>query len=170
VPETRLERGVFILGVLAIAALGFLVVHLWHSPRGAAPSPGTATLRTLTRTSPTTSPTQSTAPATTASSTTLARTTTSAVTAPATGAVSLVIRARVDTWIEVRSASSTGRVLYSGTLAAASSKTFHARSLWARFGSAGNLAARLDGKPVPLPSGTYDATFDAGHGFRPQRG
>jgi RodZ C-terminal domain len=80
--------------------------------------------------------------------------------------VSLLVTAKTDTWLEIRSGSSTGPVLYSGTLAAASTKTFRARTLWARFGAAGNLSTRLEGKPIRLPSGTYDATFD-NHGFRP---
>lgn len=42
---------------------------------------------------------------------------------------------------------------------------FRARVLWARFGAAANLSARLNGEPVRLPSGTYDATFDR-HGIR----
>jgi hypothetical protein len=175
VPETRLERGVFILGVLAIAALGFLVAHLWHNKHEAAHTPGTAILLTLTRTTSATRPTRSTAPATTTTATTHTGTTTGAVTgrtetAPTAGAVSLALTARVDTWLEVRSASATGSVLYSGTLAAPATKTFRGKTLWVRFGSAGNLSARLEGKPVHLPSGTYDATFDGGHGFRPQRG
>lgn len=170
-PETRLERGVFILGVLAIAALGFLVVHLWHNSHRAVQAPATTTLST----SPATRPAVSTARTATTSPTTHARATTSVVTgrtatSPAARVVSLALTARVDTWLEVRSASANGSVLYSGTLAAPSTKTFHARTLWVRFGAAGNLSALLDGKPVHLPSGTYDATFDGGRGFRPQRG
>jgi len=46
VPETRVERGVFVLGVLAIAALGFLVAHLWHHTHGVAAAPGTTSLST----------------------------------------------------------------------------------------------------------------------------
>jgi RodZ C-terminal domain len=174
VPETRLERGVFILGVLAIAALGFVVAHLWHNTHGTASDRRTATLVTLTRTSPATRRTASTTATTAAGPTTDVQATTAA-TGPAatlltTGAVSLVLRARVGTWLEVRSGSSTGSVLFSGTLPAASAKTFRAATLWVRFGAAGNLAAQVDGKAVRLPSGTYDATFDGVHGFRPQRG
>jgi hypothetical protein len=79
--------------------------------------------------------------------------------------VSLLVRARTDTWLEIRSGSPTGSLLYSGTLSATSTRTFRARALWARFGAAGNLLVRLDGKPINLPSGTYDAAFNS-HGFR----
>jgi cytoskeletal protein RodZ len=170
VPETRVERAVFVLGVLAIAVLGFLVAHLWHRTHAVAP-PGTASLSTPAQTSARTRPAAAKIGATAVTGPTTAGATTSAATsekttaAPAAGAVSLVLTARVETWIEVRSGSATGAVLYTGMLPVGSSKAFRSRSLWARFGSGGNLSARLDGKSLHLPSGTYDALFDE-HGFR----
>ena len=169
-PETRVERGVFVLGVLAIAALGFLVAHLWHHTHGVAAAPGTTSLSTLPATSSGTGTaatktgvTTTTGSPTSSGATTAATGPTTA--APATGAVSLMLTAKVETWIEVRSGSSSGAVLYTGMLPAGSSKAFRSRSVWARFGSGGNLSARFDGKAIHLPSGTYDAIFDD-HGFR----
>lgn len=165
------------VGIFAIAALGFLVAHLWRNAHNAAATPSpqprsapssVATTQHATSAAATTA----TLSITSARTTTSANGTTTAVTthpaatsAAATGVVSLLVAARNDTWLEVRSGSSTGPLLYSGTLVAASTKTFRARGLWARFGAAGNLSARLDGKPIRLPSGTYSAIFDH-HGFR----
>lgn len=178
-PETRVERGLFALGILAIAALGILIAHLWPNTQTLRATPGSVSPPTSSSVprSHGTSARLSTnrrdaSPATTA--TTRARTTTtgvapSTVTATTTTAgarpVSLVVTAKADTWLEVRANSAAGPVLYASTLTAGSSKAFHARALWARFGAAGNLSARLDGKAFPLPSGTYDAAFDR-HGFR----
>lgn len=160
------------VGILAIAALGFLVAHLWHHTHGVVASPGTTALSAPPRTT-----TGARAPAASTAATTPTRATTvthtqkttatraMTTTTRAVGHVSLLLTARADTWLEVRSGSSTGSVLYSGTLAAGSTKSFRARSVWARFGAAGSLSARLDRKELRLPSGTYDATFDA-RGFR----
>lgn len=165
------------VGIFAIAALGFLVAHLWHHAHSAAANPSPQP-RSAPSSVASTQPATSAAATTETRSTTGARTTTSAnrtttagntqpaaTSATASGVVSLLVAARTDTWLEVRSGSSTGPLLYSGTLVAASTKTFRARALWARFGAAGNLAARLDGKSIRLPSGTYSAVFDH-RGFR----
>jgi hypothetical protein len=151
----------FVLGLLTIAALGFVVAHLWHHAHGvAAASPPTK------RSAPA-SPPSHTRPVRNGLTTTARRTlpTTTTRVEHATSAVSLVLTASADTWFEVRSGSATGSILYAGTLPAGSSRAFHARSLWARFGAAGNLSARLGRKRFRLPSGTYSATFDR-HGFR----
>jgi hypothetical protein len=168
-PESRVERGLFVLGLVAIAALGFAIAHLWHHAHVAAPAPPAASISTQagTTTQTATASARTGVTATTRSSTTTRSTTAarSTATASPTGPVSLVLTARVETWIEVRSLSATGRVLYAGMLPAGSSKTFRSRSLWARFGGGGNLSARLNGRTLRLPSGTYDATFND-HGFR----
>jgi hypothetical protein len=172
VPETRAEKSLFVLGILAIAALGFLIVHLWHHTHDVpAVSPSTP-LSTPTRSPSGTRPATSTAATTPTNSTSAARKSPPAkkhpvarTNPPAAGGVSLLLTARIDTWLEVRSGSSTGPVLYSGTLAAGSSKSFRVKAIWARFGAAGNLSARLNRKALRLPSGTYDATFGA-RGFR----
>jgi hypothetical protein len=41
--------------------------------------------------------------------------------------------------------------------------------LWASFGAASNLTARLNGKPLHLPPGTYSALVGA-RGLRPVGG
>jgi RodZ C-terminal domain len=76
---------------------------------------------------------------------------------------------RGDSWLEVRSSSSPGTVLYKGTLTTGSTRTFHAASIWVRFGAASNLDARLNGSTLDLPIGTYSALFDSG-GFHKVRG
>jgi RodZ C-terminal domain len=158
-PETRVERALFVLGLVAIAVLVLLIVHFRHHSHGVAGAAATTRPGAAT-----------TAAATTTDSTTSVRTRTTTtthatVTTPAAALVSLGLTARADTWLEVRSGSATGPILYGGTLAAGSHEHFRAASLWARFGAAGNVSARLDGKALRLPSGTYSATFD-GHGFR----
>lgn len=169
-PETRIEKALFALGVLAIAALGFLVARLWHHTHSVA----TASTTSLSPPAPTTSETRQakTTPATTETRPTKrARTTTPANTGPLTsttstvGPLALLLTAKTDTWLEIRDSTSTGPLLYNGTLAAGSTKHFHGRTFWARFGAAGNVLVRLGGKVIRMPSGTYDATFD-GHGFR----
>lgn len=169
-PETRIERAVFVLGVVAIAALGLLVARLWHHTHSVA----AASTTSLSPPAPTTSEARQaqTSPATTETrSTERARTTTPASTRPLTsttataGQVALLLTAKTNTWLEIRDSTSTGSLLYSGTLAAGSTKQFHGRSFWARFGAAGNVFVRLGGKVIRMPSGTYDATFGS-HGFR----
>jgi hypothetical protein len=65
---------------------------------------------------------------------------------------------RGDAWLEVRAGTATSHVLFSGILPARAKRTFAGRKLWLRFGAAGNLDARLNGKPLSLPTGTYDAS------------
>jgi Domain of unknown function (DUF4115) len=155
-PETRVERAVFVLGLAAIAALGFLVAHLWHNRQAVQAASATTSVAAPQRAT-----TEMIATTTKTEATRETRTTP----ASAAGLVSLRLTARSGTWLEVRSSTATGSVLYAGTLPAGSSKAFHARALWARFGAAGNLSARLGGKPLLLPSGTYTAMFDK-HGWR----
>jgi uncharacterized protein DUF4115 len=172
VPETRAEKSLFVLGILAIAALGFLIAHLWHHTHGVPAVSPSAPLSTAARSPSGSRPASSAAATTRPASTSAARKSppvkkhpVAGTNAPAKGGVSLLLVARIDTWLEVRSASSTGHVLYSGTLVAGSAKSFRARSIWARFGAAGNLSARLNRKELRLPSGTYDAIFDS-RGFQ----
>ncbi len=157
-PETRIERVLFALGLAAIAALGFLVAHFWHNSHADTSPPAPTSVSTHPLTTSRTRPAATTA-------TTRTVVTRETNTAPAGGAVSLLLTAKADTWLEVRSGSANGPVLYDGTLAAGSSKRFRAALLWARFGAAGNLSARVGGKPLQLPAGTYSATVDR-HGLR----
>jgi hypothetical protein len=81
--------------------------------------------------------------------------------------LTLRLAARNDTWISVQSDSSSGRVLWQGTLAAGKSKRFTATSFWVRFGAAADVTATLDGKTLTLPSGTYSAPITT-HGLGAQ--
>lgn len=144
-PETPAERVVFTLGLVAIAVLGALVALTWrhdHHSHAARASTVAAT----------TTPPQ-------ALSVTLTRRSATTATAPATGAaeIRLLLHARRDTWVSVRAGSADGDVLFTGILAAGSSRSFGGAALWARFGAAANLQASVDGRPLALPGGTYSA-------------
>jgi Domain of unknown function (DUF4115) len=146
-PETRLERAVFVLGLVAIVALALAIVDSRHRSSGAPrPSP-VAAAPAGRRTSTTTRPT---APTTTAA---------------ASKEVELALTANRDSWVDVRAGSATAKELFTGILSSATTKTFRASSLWVRFGSASNLTATLGGRPLRLPAGTYSAVFDRS-GFR----
>jgi hypothetical protein len=168
-PETRGERIIFGIGALAIAALVALIVlqtsdrfETRHTP---AARPGT--------TAPATTGAAAQAPpAPTASETTAAPVETTGGTTAApepariAGGVRLTLRAIADTWVEVRSGSADGDVLYSGILLQGSAKRFRSTQLWASFGAASNLTARLNGKSLHLPPGTYSALVRA-RGLQP---
>lgn len=75
--------------------------------------------------------------------------------APAAGRARLVVRAsRGNSWMEVRSGSMAGRLLYSGTLERGQRKTFQGRSLQLALAKPGNVSVRLNGNRVELPAGT----------------
>jgi hypothetical protein len=78
----------------------------------------------------------------------------------------LTLSAIADTWVEVRSGSANGAVLYSGVLPQGSEKRFRSTHLWASFGATANLTAHLNGKPLNLPPGTYTALVGA-RGLKP---
>jgi hypothetical protein len=151
-PETRGERIIFGIGALAIAALVALIVLQ-------------TTDRFETRDTP-----AAAGPVTTAAARTeeAAQGETTAAPEPpriASG-VRLTLSATVDTWVEIRSGSAGGDVLYSGILPQGSAKRFRSTRLWASFGAASNLTAHLNGKPLHLPPGTYSALVGA-RGLRP---
>jgi hypothetical protein len=84
-------------------------------------------------------------------------------TTPASGAQSsktkgtahLVVRASQGaSWMEVRAASSSGRLLYSGTLEKGQRKTFDGKSLQVALAKPLNVVVRLNGNKVELPQGT----------------
>ena len=173
-PDTRVERIIFGIGVLAIAALVALIVLQTTDLFETRDRPATA--RPVTTSAATTgAASQAPPPATTTPETTTApQTTTGETTAPpeppriASG-VRLRLSATVDTWVEIRSGSADGDVLYSGILPQGSAKRFRSTRLWASFGAASNLTARLNGKPLHLPPGTYSALVGA-RGLRPLGG
>jgi cytoskeletal protein RodZ len=166
-PETRGERIVFAIGALAIAALAAVIVLQSATDRFSARDTSVdaahMTRATTTEATISTSPTESTAPQTT---TAPEPTTTSGAAADATRLARLTLTAIADTWVEVRSGSANGDVLYSGILPQGAAKRFRGAPLWASFGAAANLAARLNGKPLNLPPGTYTARVGA-HGLKP---
>jgi hypothetical protein len=107
----------------------------------------------------TTERTTTTAPTTT-SPTTTSPTTTPAVTTTGTGSQTrLAVTARADTWVSIRRDTPTGAVLFEGTLAAGDSRSFSGAKFAVRFGAAANVQAKLDGRPLSLPGGTYSTTI-----------
>ena len=170
-PDTRVERIIFGIGALAIAALVALIVlqttDLFETrDRPAAARPVTTAAAT-TGAAPQAPPPATTTPETT----TAPQTTTGETTAPpepprTASGVRLRLSATVDTWVEIRSGSADGDVLYSGILPQGSAKRFRSTRLWASFGAASNLTARLNGKPLHLPPGTYSALVGA-RGLQP---
>jgi hypothetical protein len=147
-PETRLERAVLVLGLLAIAVLAVVIARTWHNT--------TAAVIARSRHNTTAAPSAITAAVV-------------ATTPASTEAVQLALTASRATWIEVRAGSTTGAVLYTGTLPSGTTKTFRGATIWVRFGAASNLHAKLNGRPLQLPDGTYDAVFDTA-GLRKARG
>jgi hypothetical protein len=149
-PETRLERALFGVGLVAIVALGLAIARSWHhtSPAGSAiaasstSTPGTTTVAASVPDS--------------------ARGTTATVVPTAGVGAELSLTAARDTWVEIRSGSASGTILFTGTLGAGATKTFAAAALWARFGAAADVAAQLNGRTLQLPAGTYSARFTSG--------
>jgi hypothetical protein len=58
-----------------------------------------------------------------------------------------------NSWMNVRSWSQTGRDRFNGTLEQGHTIFFRGRRLWINFGNAGNVAAKLNGRLVTIPSG-----------------
>ena len=148
-PETRVERIIFGVGALAIAALVALIV-LEKTDRF-------ATRETQTTTPLATTPAATTTVESTTASETMAETTATPE-PPRTGSgITLRLKAIADTWVEIRAGSAYGDVLYSGILPQGNAKRFRSARVWASFGAASNLSARLNGNPLQLPPGTYSA-------------
>jgi hypothetical protein len=71
------------------------------------------------------------------------------------GTARLVVRAtQGSSWMEVRAASSSGKLLYSGTLEQGQRKSFDGRSLQLALAEPQNVVVRLNGNRVDLPNGT----------------
>jgi hypothetical protein len=78
-----------------------------------------------------------------------------ASTSRAKGTARLVVRAtQGSSWMEVRAASSSGKLLYSGTLEQGQRKSFDGRSLQLALAEPANVVVRLNGNRVDLPRGT----------------
>jgi Domain of unknown function (DUF4115) len=158
-PETRGERIIFAICALMIAVLVALIVletatdGFWRRDTSAVAGQMTVAVTTEAAASP--------SPATSAPESTTAEATTSETTATAPAQITrLTLSAIADTWVEIRSESAGGEVLYSGILPQGTAKHFRSTHLWASFGAAANLNARLNGKPLHLPPGTYSALLD----------
>jgi pyruvate/2-oxoglutarate dehydrogenase complex dihydrolipoamide acyltransferase (E2) component len=173
-PETRGERIIFGIGALAIAALIALIVlqttdrfDTRHTSAGAAPvTTDAATTEAAASASP---PAPNAQETTNAPETTAGETTAAPESARIASRVTLTLSATADTWVEIRSGSPDGDVLYSGILPQGTAKRFRNTQLWASFGAASNLTARLNRKPLHLPPGTYSALVGA-RGLRPLGG
>ena len=98
---------------------------------------------------PTTAPTASTVPpALTATSST----STDAIYTVTGGQLQLSLTASGPCWVELRSGSPTGPVVYEGTIQAGSSQDFSAGGgAWLRLGDPGGVQLRINGSPVQLP-------------------
>ena len=73
----------------------------------------------------------------------------------ARGNMRLVVRAvKGGSWMEVRAGSSSGRLLYSGTLEQGQGKPFEGRRLQLALAEPQNVVVRVNGKRVDLPVGT----------------
>jgi len=148
-PETRIERFIFGVGVLAVAALVVLIV--------VQTTDSFATHQTQAATPQATTPASTTTAETTTASETTAETTATPEPPSTTSDITLRLRANADTWVEIRAGSAAGNVLYSGILAEGNTKRFRSAKVWASFGAASNLTAHLNGNPLHLPPGTYSA-------------
>jgi hypothetical protein len=77
---------------------------------------------------------------------------------PVTRATFAFTAERGDSWLQARSGSFGGRVVYEGKLMRGETMRLRSRRLWIRFGAASHLDLTIDGQPVRLPAfGTYDA-------------
>lgn len=84
----------------------------------------------------------------------LATTPTTASTQPR-GTAHLVVRASDGgSWMEVRAGSSSGKLIYSGTLEKGQRKSFDGRSLQLALAKPQNVVVRVNGNKVELPRGT----------------
>jgi Domain of unknown function (DUF4115) len=63
-------------------------------------------------------------------------------------------------WLEIRRGSASGRVLFTGELAAGRHLHLTGKRLWARFGAARNLTISANGRPLEF-TGTYEYLFVA---------
>jgi hypothetical protein len=167
-PETRGERIIFGIGALAIAAIVALIVlettdRFETRDAPAAARPATTPAATTEAAAP--APVTTTAPETATGEMTAAP----EPVPRATSGVRLRLSATADTWVEIRSGSADGDVLYSGILMQGTAKRFRSTQLWASFGAASNLRARLNGQPLHLPPGTYSALVGA-RGLEPPGG
>jgi hypothetical protein len=78
----------------------------------------------------------------------------------ATPGTALTISAtRGDCWVEVRAGSSSGQILYAGTLATGSTIKFHREKIWLRLGAASNVDVVVNGRQSTVPPGTIELSL-----------
>lgn len=148
----------FALGLGIIGLLVAVVVLGRHPSERAVPAtPTTAPDTTVPVTS--TSLRRTTRSATTTATTTELTTTTAPPPRTTTSEARLQVTATADTWLSVRRNEAGGDVLFEGTLASGDSRSFSGTKFAVRFGAAANVRARLNGKPLNLPGGTYSTTI-----------
>jgi hypothetical protein len=157
-PETRIERFIFGAGALAIAVLVTLIV-LETTDRFGTNQTHAATRRAAT-------PAATNTAATTTASETIVESTAAPEPPRSPSGITLRLKASADTWVEIRAGSADGDVLYSGILPQGNAKRFRTSKVWASFGAASNLTARLNGNRLQLPPGTYSALISTS-GLRP---
>ena len=149
-PQTKLERLLAFVGMLAIAALIAMIVPAWLQYRDAiAASRGLSTRPEAAATLTTSNVTATTGVTTTgANGAPLA-------TSPRPGwPMRLgITAARGDCWLEVHSLSATGKLLYVGVLNEGKTVAVSGRKLWIRFGAGENVDLTLDGKIEQVPAG-----------------
>ena len=150
-PETTREWVVFVVALIAIGVLCALIV--------AGPRPSDSAARRSPTPEPPATSTAASRPTTAASIRPTTTTTTTTTNAGPSSATELRLTARADTWVSVRQATSSGPVLFEGTMLAHATKTFTGTSFAVRFGAAANVIARLNGHALSLPGGTYSATI-----------
>lgn len=147
-PRSLFQRIVATAMLVSTAALIFLTVRetLIEEPRTAEPRPAVTIPEVLAATSPATTVESAPQPRRVAKP------------APAQPLTRLLLVASGgDAWLDVRAGSASGRVLFAGLLTQGRQVEVKAKQLWVRFGGAANVTARLNGKPLPLRAGTYNA-------------
>lgn len=135
--QERRESNVVLLALTAIALVTALVIAAW---KFGGPEPANVNgLRPHVSPSATTAkpPGSSAKPAT-----------------PAAKKIVLVVRAAAgDSWMEVRAAAPSGRLLYGGTLERGQTQRFASTALYVSFGAPENVTLKVNGKAVNVPRG-----------------
>jgi Domain of unknown function (DUF4115) len=152
VPETRVERVIFGLGIAAVAGIAVLIAF--------ARSGGSATNPAMTATTARPAQAAHAPAAATTNASDGPRTQTGAQARPELAPSGVRLRlsaARAESWVEIRSGSAQGEVLFVGIMEEGSVRFFRAPRIYARFGRAGGLDVRLNDTALRLPPGTYSA-------------
>jgi Domain of unknown function (DUF4115) len=166
-PESRSERFLFLAGLGAILTLAVALVPAWHSyatshsihvPTVHRSQPAPPAQPTSYRATPPSSYTRTPLAAPSlASRQTAAPHKARTAAAPAAKEATVVLAAALgDCWLEVRQGSSTGKVVYLGTLVKGKSVSARGAKLWVRFGAPQNATLKLNGKAAAIPGGTQN--------------